>query len=226
MKYNIEQKLKLKFQFPNLDLIQENYSETYQDIFVLTMLNGKRDGYFLEIGAMYPQTYSNTYLLESKFGWKGISIEKESHYEAMHKSSRTNKFITGDALLLDYPTILEKNNFPKQIDYLQIDINAESNLKCLQILPMDKYRFSVITFEHNIYLKSNYSFCISCQLESRKIFADLGYVRIAGNISNAGPHDPYEDWWVDPNTIDKTLIEKFKTDNDINIPGGEFLSYK
>ena len=41
----------LKYKFPGLNVIKENYSQTYQDMFVLTMLNGKQHGKFLEIGA-------------------------------------------------------------------------------------------------------------------------------------------------------------------------------
>lgn len=39
-----------------------------------------------------------------------------------------------------------------QLDYLQMDIHpAEATLEALKALPMDKYRFSVITYEHNGY---------------------------------------------------------------------------
>ena len=36
-----------------------------QDIFVLSMLNGKKNGVYVEIGADQPRVISNTYLLEN-----------------------------------------------------------------------------------------------------------------------------------------------------------------
>ena len=40
----------LKYQFPGIDMIENNYSQAFQDMFVLTMLNGKRNGTYVEIG--------------------------------------------------------------------------------------------------------------------------------------------------------------------------------
>lgn len=52
-----------------------NYSQLNQDLNVLKHYNYKRDGYFIEIGAYNGILYSNTYLLEKKYNWKGICIE-------------------------------------------------------------------------------------------------------------------------------------------------------
>jgi FkbM family methyltransferase len=46
-----------------------------QDMFVLDELGYKRDGYFVEFGATNGIDFSNTYLLETKFGWTGILAE-------------------------------------------------------------------------------------------------------------------------------------------------------
>lgn len=209
--------LSLKHKFPGLESIHRNYSQTFQDMFVLTMLNGKRNGMFLEIGAQDPIEFSNTYLLESMFGWKGISIEIDKAYADLHKSKRTNTFISGDALKIDYAELLA--NYPKQIDYLQIDID-DSSLDCLMKLPLTNYRFSTITFEHNVYQGSHGSYV---QTVSRRIFQQYEYVMIAGNISNANHFDAFEDWWVDPKVIDSNLIEMFKQKGEANIPGDELL---
>jgi FkbM family methyltransferase len=53
----------------------EQYSQGGQDIYVTRILNEKRDGYFVEIGANNGYIMSNTYLLEKNYGWKGICIE-------------------------------------------------------------------------------------------------------------------------------------------------------
>jgi hypothetical protein len=219
MKKYISDNVSLKHKFPDLELIKQNYSQTFQDIFVLTMLNGKRNGTFLEIGAGDPTESSNTYLLEKVFGWHGISIETNEKFEILHKQNRTNTFVLGDALKVDYEKLL--SDYPKQIDYLQIDIDpAIQFLNCLLKLPMESYRFSVITFEHEIYRLPEGSYVRGA---SRTIFKRYGYELIAGNISNESHNDVYEDWWIDPRIVDSTLVKMFKHDNDVNMPGDELL---
>jgi hypothetical protein len=44
-------------------------------MFVVAMLDGLRNGTFLEIGGYHPVNYSNTYLLEKHFDWAGTSID-------------------------------------------------------------------------------------------------------------------------------------------------------
>ena len=46
-----------------------------QDMFVLDELGYKRDGYFVEFGATNGVDFSNTYLLETEMGWRGILAE-------------------------------------------------------------------------------------------------------------------------------------------------------
>jgi FkbM family methyltransferase len=46
-----------------------------QDMFVLSELDYKRDGYFVEFGATNGVDFSNTYLLETEMGWRGILAE-------------------------------------------------------------------------------------------------------------------------------------------------------
>ena len=48
-----------------------------QDMFVLSMLDGKKNGVYVEIGADQPRVISNTYLLETEFDWMGVSFELE-----------------------------------------------------------------------------------------------------------------------------------------------------
>lgn len=50
-------------------------SQHKQDLFVLSELGFKRDGYFVEFGATNGKDISNSWLLENTFGWKGIVAE-------------------------------------------------------------------------------------------------------------------------------------------------------
>ena len=214
------QDFQLKYKFSGVETIIENYSETFQDMFVLTMLNGKRNGTFLELGAQDPIKISNTYLLESMFGWKGISIDADTSFTELHKKERINTFIGEDALKVDYASIL--SDYPKQIDYLQVDIDpCIQSYNCLTILPLDTYRFSVITFEHDAYRGGN---GLYVRIAARTIFRQHGYILVVGDICNMTHEDSYEDWWVDPRAVDPKLIETFQRGENANIPGDELLS--
>lgn len=196
----------LKHKFDGWENIEKNYSQAYQDLFVLTALNGKKDGTYLDIGAREPDFISNTYLLE-QMGWTGVSIDIE---DLGFNKLRRNTFLLANALTLDYEQVLA--NAPKQIDYLSIDIEPKTQtLECLKKLPLDKYRFSVITYETDFYDKSQGD-RVSEQVraESRKILQDLGYELIVGNVGNLGSHDLFEDWYVDPTVVSKETIDKLK----------------
>ena len=54
----------LKSKFNRANEINENNSQAYQDMFILSMLDGKENGTYLEIGAYDGKDLSNTYLLE------------------------------------------------------------------------------------------------------------------------------------------------------------------
>ena len=141
-----------KYQFEGIDKIEFNYSQAYQDLFVLTVLNGKTNGSYLEIGSGSPSHISNTYLLEQKYGWTGLGIEQNNKLANEHKKYRKNPVINTDALKFDYFE-LDSYLFENNIDYLQIDIEpAENNLKVLKKIPFDKYEFNVITYETDIYV--------------------------------------------------------------------------
>lgn len=56
-------------------LLTKSKAQLRQDIMVLSNLNFKRGGFFVEFGATNGVELSNTYLLEKKYGWKGILAE-------------------------------------------------------------------------------------------------------------------------------------------------------
>jgi len=62
-------KNKLIHSFSGQTKILENYSQAYQDLFVLSMLDGKTNGRYVEIGAYDAKIFSNTFILESIFNW-------------------------------------------------------------------------------------------------------------------------------------------------------------
>ena len=205
----------LKTKFTGAENIENNWSQSMQDMFVLSMLDGKRNGVYVEIGADKPKIINNSYLLERKFGWRGVSFELDESKVEFFNLRRKNKCICTDATSFDYKSLFEERNYPKQIDYLQLDIDpCEATFHALKQIPFDDYRFSVITYEHELYRASANGCGIDdiWQKESAKIFEKNGYERVIKNVANMG--NPYEDWWVDPKVIDRAIIDKFsKTDS-------------
>ena len=58
-------------------LFNQAKSQAGQELFVIAMTQGRRQGTWLEIGCGDPIRSSNTYLLEKRFDWTGISIDQE-----------------------------------------------------------------------------------------------------------------------------------------------------
>lgn len=194
----------LKIKFNGSENIEQNYSEAYQDMFVLTMLNGKRNGTYLEIGAGNAFYGNNTALLEKDFGWKGVALDIDENFVNAHNQERSNTCLLKDATLINYPNFLSGLDFPHNIDYLQLDCDPpEVTYKILLSIPFDSYKFAVITYEHDHYCDETKSF----QEKSRKYLESYGYVRVVNNIS---PDDfrPYEDWWIHPDLVDSEMLNK------------------
>jgi FkbM family methyltransferase len=55
-------------------------SQYGQDTFIVELLEAKRNGYFLDVGASNGLDSSNTYLLERNFGWSGLCIEPNTRF--------------------------------------------------------------------------------------------------------------------------------------------------
>ncbi len=214
-RYTVKDHHRLRHQFSESEKIKKNWSQSMQDMFVLSMLDGKRNGVYVEIGADKPKIINNSYLLEKRFGWRGVSFELDKSKVEFFNLRRKNKCICADATSFDYKSLFEERNYPKQIDYLQLDIDpCEATFQALKNIPLDDYRFSVITYEHELYRASANGCGIDdiWQKESAKIFEKYGYERVIKNVANMG--NPYEDWWVDPKVVDRAIIDKFSKPDD------------
>lgn len=185
-----------------------------QDKFVLTILKQKRNGYFLEIGSNHPININNSYLLETKFGWKGIMIEYDASFLPLYKTHRPNSMhIIHDATKVDYKTLFAKFNMPSVFDYLQIDLEANngSTIQTLRKLDseiFDAHKFATVTFEHDVY-HTNFG---NTRLASRDIFKKRGYVCVFEDINNLGTK-PYEDWYVHPDLVDMEYVHQLMENN-------------
>lgn len=191
--------------------------QAQQDKFVLHALQGKRDGYFLEIGSNHPIHSNNTYLLEDKYNWRGIMVEYDARFLPLYKQHRPNSIhLINDASQIVYKDVFESNNAPLAIDYLQIDLEEEngSTLRTLENLDrdiFDTYTFATVTFEHDIYHSNRHN----TREISREIFAKRGYIPVFQDVNNDGIQYPYEDWYVHPTLVNTGYIQELM---DKNLP--------
>jgi len=202
----------LKHKFYNYDKIEKNYSQTYQDMFVLSMLDGKTNGEYLEIGSADPFEGSNTALLE-ELGWTGISLEIDKEQVNNFKKHRKNPVVLCDANNYDY------SNLIGVIDYLQVDCEPPSvTFDILTNLPFDKCDFKVITYEHDHYTDVNSKF----RELSRLYLQSKGYKIVVGNIA-PNDEDCFEDWYVHPKYIKPSILENMIETSDKTIKASKYM---
>ena len=201
---------RLRYQFINSDKIERNYSQVYQDMFILSMLNGKRCGTYLEIGGADPFLGNNTALLEQNYGWAGISLEYDNKFIDNYRKSRKNIILHTDALKINYKKLIQTHFKTKEIDYLQLDIEpARNTFEVLLSIPFEEYKFAVITYEHDYYVDVTKSY----RDKSRKYLKLMGYELIVNDVSPDGISN-FEDWWVHPDLIDPEILKTMKDTTD------------
>lgn len=231
--YRLYQHDKLKFPFDLSGLINRNYSEAFQDMFVLTMLEGKRSGTYIEIGAGHPQYGNNSFLLENKFNWKGVSIDYNLDLVNNFNEVRKNICIHADATEVDYTKLIQEhfgsnytsiqNHFgnTNYIDYLQIDCDPpEITYQVLLKIDFNQFKFGVITFEHDYYADTSKLI----QHMAHQVLTAYGYTLVVNNVSPDGKRS-YEDWWVHPDYVNLEHITEFsQVDNSVKRAKDLFLT--
>lgn len=213
-----------KFELPNNEaVITKSFQADYRigtwdkhesdeviETFVLNVLNRKTNGIFVEIGSEHPKSQNNTYYLEKFYSWTGLAIDINPHYVEVYSEQRTTPCFAHDARTFDYKKYFESNNFPKQIDFLQIDIDLVPRgvgLQALVQLPLNDYRFSVIAFEH----AAVHDFTVAPLRDAQRYLLDsLGYRLVVQGSS--------DDLWVDPNAVHLGSYEHLIRDYDLVMP--------
>ena len=212
IKYNKTKHDRLRFKFHGSGLIEKNYSQAYQDMFVLAILNGKRNGTYLEIGAQEPFYQNNSALLETEFDWKGTSIEIRKDLCKMFAEQRKNQILCKDATKINYERLLDEMNIGTDLDYLQVDCEpSKTTFEILTAIPFEKYRFAVITYEHDhsVDITSSY------RDKSRRFLKSYGYELVVKDVAFNDEYT-FEDWWVHPDLVNPDLVSQMKSvDTDV-----------
>ena len=210
--YTHEEYESLRYKFNGAQLIKNNYSQSYQDLFILMVLNGKRNGSWIEIGCAHPTYGNNTKLLE-EFGWSGISIDIDTNVVENWKNRKTIPYQM-DATKIDWDKI-DLNNIT---DYLQIDVDPpEISYEVLLSIPLWEKKFRVITFEHDHYADNSKTI----REKSRKYLRSFGYELLVNDIA-VDEYSSYEDWWIHPDLVDPKIIEVLKSSKEIN-PANKYI---
>ena len=208
------------------------YSQADQDKWVCEILNYKKNGIFVDIGAYDGIQTSNSYYLEKELGWKGICIEP--NIRAYNSLILNRSSINLNVALSDYngqclfqedkitsntgnsticktlQTVLEENFISTQIDYLSIDVEGHEYI-ILKDFSFQKWEIKLITLEHNLYMDGP-----SNKDKLYKLMSANGFDRVVEDARCLDPDPrwygkPYEDWYVNNNysEIFKETIENW-----------------
>jgi hypothetical protein len=202
----------LKIKFPGSEIIDRSYGQVYQDMFILMMLNGKKNGTYLEIGSADPLHGNNTALLEKLFGWTGVGIERDMRMVLDYMTARKNKIRCENALEVNYHELLQNLAVDGCVDYLQLDCEpSKTTYDIMTMIPFDDYKFAVITYEHDHYVDMDKLY----RDKSRRFLFNKGYKLVVNDVSADGISS-FEDWWVHPELVDKSILDKMMLDNTVN----------
>ena len=91
--------------------LPDSKSQLCQDLLALYLLDYKKAGFFVEFGATDGISLSNTYLLEKKYGWRGILAEPARSW---HRNLQNNR-----QCIIDTRCVWEKSG--EQLSFFEAD---------------------------------------------------------------------------------------------------------
>ena len=113
----------------NPDIISS--SQIGQDLWVIDTLNFKKNGYFLDLGALDGKTHSNSLMLEKKYGWNGICIEANPEVFPMLSSNRNCMCV--NSLLDNEDDMVKEFHCADELSYVENE-NRSMTLEQLKLL--------------------------------------------------------------------------------------------
>ncbi len=174
------------------------FSQSGQDQFAYNISGS--NGTYLEIGAHDPVINSNTFNLEVKCNWNGISVECDKSFQKSWGDNklRKNNVVWDDAFNINYSSLIKLRELPNRLNYLSCDIEpAENTFNILKKVISSKLDFDFISFEHDKYNIGNKyeDLCIN-------YLKDYNYkVAVKDVYSRNKRYKIYETWFVN-NDVD------------------------
>ena len=174
------------------------FSQSGQDQFAYNISGS--NGTYLEIGAHDPVINSNTFNLEVKCNWNGISIEYDKSFQMSWGDNklRKNNVVWDDAFNINYSSLIKQRELPNRLNYLSCDIEpAENTFNILKKVISSELNFDFISFEHDKYSIGNKYEDLSIEY-----LKDYNYkVAVKDVYSRNKRYKIYETWFVN-NDID------------------------
>jgi SAM-dependent methyltransferase len=182
-----------------------SYSADLQDEFVARILGD--EGRFLDVGCGHGFDGNNTLTLE-KIGWNGEMIDFNNDDCEWNKIHRSATVFCEDVTICDWNVIVGKK--PDEViryDYISFDVD-DATIPAVEHFPWSTIRFRLMTIEHDAYRVGG---------DTRQIIRDImekhGYMLLAADICADFNYEPYEDWFVDPKTVDSALYMPYLSKN-------------
>ena len=179
------------------------FSQSGQDQFAYNISGS--NGTYLEIGAHDPIINSNTFNLEVKCNWNGISVEYDKSFQKSWSDNKLRKdnVVWDDAFNINYSSLIKQRALPYRLNYLSCDIEpAENTFNILKKIISSKLNFDFISFEHD-----KYSIGSKYEDLSIKYLKDCNYKVAVKNVySRNKRYKIYETWFVN-NDIDFEEID-------------------
>lgn len=132
------------------------YSQLGQDLLALSVNSFKRNGFFVEFGALDGIQDSNTYLLEKEFGWTGILAEPANIFRSKLADNRSSivdhRAVAGSSgQILEFKETMTQLGFSGLIDYFDPnDMHAVRRKESLgEIYSVTTVSLNDLLSEHN-----------------------------------------------------------------------------
>ena len=109
-------------------------------------------------------------------------------------------------MTVDYDKLLTKFDKGTVFDYLQVDCEpSETTYQILTKIPFEKYKFALITYEHDDYVDLSNKY----KKLSRDYLHSKGYKMLVSDVS-LNENSSFEDWWYHPELIDPSIVENMQ----------------
>jgi FkbM family methyltransferase len=145
---------------------------------------GKNRNCFIDHRCVYNKNDENILFNETVDGVYSTIDELSSNDLHLNRRKAGNRYHVKTVTLLQ---LLEDYSSPKIIDYLSVDTEGSEYL-VLENFDFNKYRFKVITVEHNFTPRRK---------DLNELLKSNGYARVMTNVSQ------YDDWYIDMSANDK-----------------------
>ena len=205
----------------------QHHGEISQDIFVLFITDSKRDGWFVEFGAMDGLRASNTLLLEREYGWSGIMSEPNPRYNtnlAKNRQCRIDLRCVSDrtGATVKFQTA-DQGGWPGMVGHIYREANSRGNVIEVETVSLNDLLdqngaphhvdyISVDTDGSEPMIMQAFNFTKNSATiwsiehnqepwreDIRKLMEANGYRRVCDK------HSGYDDWYVQ-----EAALEKFK----------------